>query len=116
MFRVPSFHQSNSLDVVALTDFQRRQAPHLRKLWNIEFGDNDSAASLSPYRLRTLYVSNPALRKSSGTFLSGAITHMLDLELLSLRSYTHLELDSVPTSVHTLQVGPARIVKDLSHK
>ena len=85
-------------------------------MWYVEFGGLDPAASLRSYSLRTLYVSNPAARKASGLFPSSAIAHMCGLQLLSLRGYATLELDRVPSSVHTLQVGPAHVVKELSHR
>ena len=49
-------------------------------------------------------------------FLSEAVKHMHGLQLLSLRGYTQLDLEHVPASVGTLQVSPAVIVSQLSHR
>ena len=98
--------------------FQHRQGPHLRRLWNLELGSAcaPTAAALAPFSLRALYISSPLQGGASKLFASAPIAHMDGLLLLSLRGFTALDLGQVPSSVHTLQVGPARVVKGPSHR
>ena len=97
------------------TGFRSRQGPYLRRIWNLEFDDHDTLTALQPYSLSSLYACKPAKHRQA-SFLSAAVKHMSSLALLSLRGYTHLDLQCVPVSVSTLQIGPAVVMKPLSHK
>ncbi|KAK9812129.1 hypothetical protein WJX73_009542 [Symbiochloris irregularis] len=111
-----SEQERRSLTLITCPEFRQRQAPYLRKLWNIELDGEGhaSASALTPFDLSTLYAS--PLNRGKGTFSSSSIAHMSRLKLLSLRAYSYLDLSEVPSSVATLQVGPARLLSRLTHR
>lgn len=112
-----SEQETSGLALLENSEFREHQAPFLRRVWNLELSGKQDVAALRPYQLRSLYACRPAQHAVPAcVFSSAPIMHMDNLELLSLRGYTHLQLNLVPASVDTLQVGPAVVMEELSHR